>query len=50
MARLRCQRTRFDSLCFFVSTRSWLNVSYSLALCVPFQRDGHGGDGVYVPG
>ena len=50
MAPLRCQCSRFDSLCFFVSTRSWLDVSYSLALCVPFQRDGHGGYGVHVSG
>ena len=35
---------------FFVSTRSWLDISHSLALCVPFQRDGHGGDGVRVSG
>ena len=50
MDPLRCQRTCFDSQCFFVSTRSWLVVSYSLALCVPFQRDGHGGYGVHVSG
>ena len=50
MDPLRCQRTRFDSQCFFVSTRSWFDVSHSLALCVPFQRDGHGGYGVHVSG
>ena len=50
MDPLRCQRTRFGSQCFFVSTRSWLDVSHSLALCVPFQRDGHGGYGVHVSG
>ena len=50
MAPLRCQCTRFDSQRFFVSTRSWLNVSHSLALCVPFQRDGHGDYGVHVSG
>ena len=50
MAPLRCQCSRFGSQRFFVSTRSWLDVPHSLALCVPFQRDGHGGDGVHVSG
>lgn len=50
MDPLRYQRIRFGSQCFFVSTRSWFNVSHSLALCVPFQRDGHGGYGVHVSG
>ena len=50
MDPLRYQRIRFGSQCFFVSTRSWLDVSHSLALCVPFQRDGHGGYGVHVSG
>ena len=50
MDSLRCQRSRFGSQRFFVSTRSWLDVSHSLALCVPFQRDGHGGYGVHVSG
>lgn len=50
MVPLCCQRTRFDSQCFFVSTRSRLDVSHLLALCVPFQRDGHGGDGMLVQG
>ena len=50
MVPLRCQCSRFVSQCFCVSTRSWLDVSHSLALCVPFQRDGHGGNGVHVSG
>ena len=50
MDPLRYQRIRFGSQCFFVSTRSWLDVPHSLALCVPFQRDGHGGYGVHVSG
>ena len=50
MDSLRCQCSRFVNQCFFVSTRSWFDVPHSLALCVPFQRDGHGGDGVHVSG